>query len=363
MVFPRPEFMRLALRLARRGVGKTSPNPAVGAVVVKDGKVVGAGYHRAAGLPHAEVEAIRSAGGRTRGADLYVTLEPCVHRGRTGPCTEAILAAGIRRVAAAMLDPNPLVSGKGISVLGAAGIPVATGMLERDARALNRPYCRWISTGRPYVTLKLALSLDGQIAGASGESRWISGERSRALVHRMRGASDAVLVGGGTLRRDDPALSCRIRGGRDPKRVIVTSRPGEIGPRRIFREGRGEVILVCPRGVPSRDLERARRAGARVLLLTARRGKVAAKELLTALGREGIASLLVEGGSTIAGWLISENAVDRFAFFLAPVILGEGVRAVAGWSAGSPADGKRLVIESVRRAGEDILVTAVAASA
>ncbi|MCL5884668.1 MAG: bifunctional diaminohydroxyphosphoribosylaminopyrimidine deaminase/5-amino-6-(5-phosphoribosylamino)uracil reductase RibD [Deltaproteobacteria bacterium] len=363
MTFPRPEFMRLALRLARRGVGKTSPNPAVGAVVVKGGMVVGSGYHRAAGFPHAEVEAIRAAGKRAPGADLYVTLEPCAHRGRTGPCTEEVLAAGIRRVAAAMVDPNPLVSGKGVSVLEGAGVQVVTGLFEREAMALNRPYCRWISTGRPYVTLKLAISLDGQIAGASGESRWISGERSRALAHRMRSVSDAVLVGGGTLRRDDPVLSCRIRGGRDPKRVIVTSRLGNIGRRRLFREGCGEVIIACPSGVPSRDVEGARRLGAKVLSLPSRGGRIAAKDLMSALGKEGITSLLVEGGALTAGWLIAENAVDRFVLFLSPVVLGEGIRAVGGWSARSPAEGKKVVIESVRRVGEDVLVTAVAAPA
>lgn len=362
MDFPRPDHMRLALRLARRGVGRTSPNPAVGAVVVRRGRVVGQGFHRAAGLPHAEVEAIRAAGPRARGADLYVTLEPCAHRGRTGPCTEAIREAGIRRVAAAMVDPNPLVSGRGVAVLRRAGVAVAVGLLEREARELNRPYCRWIATGRPYVTLKLALSLDGRIAAASGESRWISGERSRALVHRMRAAADAVLVGGGTLRIDDPVLSCRIPGGRDPKRVVVTSRPGEIAGRRILAEPGGGLIVACPRTVPAGEAERVRALGARVLRLPSRGGRIAANVLLAALGREGIASLLVEGGARTAGWLVSEGAVDRFVFFLAPVLLGEGVGAVAGWGAASPSGGRRLVIESVRRVGEDLIVAGVAAA-
>lgn len=350
----------MALRLARRGAGKTSPNPAVGAVVVRAGRVAGAGYHRAAGLPHAEVEAIRAAGARAPGADLYVTLEPCAHWGRTGPCTEAIAAAGIRRVAAAMVDPNPLVRGKGIARLRAAGIPVHVGLFEAEARALNRPYCRWIETRRPYVTLKLAMSLDGQIAGASGESRWISGERSRALVHRMRAASDAVLVGGGTLRRDDPALTCRIPGGRQPKRVIVTSRLADLAARRIMKESGGDVIVACPGGVSRRDVLGASRAGARVLRLPARAGRIRADDLLTALGGEGIASLLVEGGAATAGWLIAEGAIDRFVLFLAPVFLGEGIRAVTGWAAAAPDGGRRVRIESVRRAGGDLVVTAEA---
>jgi len=353
--------MRLALRLARRGLGRTSPNPAVGAVVVWRGQVVGTGYHRAAGLPHAEVEALREAGSRARGADLYVTLEPCAHRGRTGPCTEAIAAAGIRRVAAAMGDPNPLVAGRGFGALRAAGIEVAAGLLEEQARALTRGYCRWITARRPYVTLKLALSLDGQIGAASGDSRWISGERARALVHRMRAEADAVLIGGGTLRRDDPALSCRLRGGRDPRRVVVTSRLEGIGARRLFREGKGEVILACPRGVPRSEVERARRLGAKVLVLPARRGRIAAKDLLSALGEHEVTSVLVEGGSRVAGWLLGEGAVDRVVFFVAPVLLGEGVRAVAGWAPSSVSRGLCVAVESVRRAGGDLVIEGVLA--
>ena len=212
MPFPDPRFMRLALRLARRGAGRTSPNPAVGAVLVRKGTVVGAGYHRAAGMPHAEAEALRAAGAASRGADLYVTLEPCAHMGRTGPCTGAIIAAGVRRVAAAMQDPNPKVAGRGFRALRRAGITVVRGMMEEEARSLNRPYCRWVVSGRPFVTLKLAVSLDGQIATADGESRWISGEPARKMVHRMRSEADAVLVGGETFRRDAPLLTVRGRG-------------------------------------------------------------------------------------------------------------------------------------------------------
>lgn len=358
MPFPDAAHMRAALRLARKGLGRTSPNPAVGAVLVRGGKVVGAGYHRKAGLPHAEVEAIRAAGAAARGADLYVTLEPCAHTGRTGPCTEAILSAGIRRVAAAMQDPNPLVAGKGFAALRSAGVEVAAGVLERDARELNAGYCRWIVTGRPYVTLKLAMSMDGQIAARSGSSRWISGEKARAMVHRMRSESDAVLVGGGTFRADDPLLTARVPGATDPKRVVLTSHPGRLAGSRMVREGAAEVIVVCPRGVPERDLERARGLGARVVLLPARRGRVGAGALLRALGREGIASVLVEGGGRTAGWLLAEGAVDRFVFFIAPMLLGEGVRAFSGFSAGRVAQGRGIAVRSVRRVGDDLMVTA-----
>ncbi len=358
MPFPDAAHMRTALRLARKGLGRTSPNPAVGAVLVRDGSVVGAGYHRKAGLPHAEVEAIRAAGEAARGADLYVTLEPCAHTGRTGPCTGAIAAAGIRRVAAAMQDPNPLVAGKGFAALRAAGVGVASGLLEREARDLNTGYCRWIVSGRPYVTLKLAMSMDGQIAARSGSSRWISGEKARAIVHRMRSQSDAVLVGGGTLRADDPLLTARLPGGRDPKRVVLTSRPDRLAGSRMVREGASQVIVVCPRGVRARDAERARAAGVRVIALPARGGRVGAAALLRALGREGIASLLVEGGGRTAGWLLAEGAVDRFIFFIAPMLLGEGVRAFAGFSARRVADGCGLAVRSVRRVEDDLMVTA-----
>ena len=356
MSFPDPRFMRLALRLARRGVGKTSPNPAVGAVLVRKGTVVGEGYHRAAGMPHAEVEALRAAGPASRGADLYVTLEPCAHAGRTGPCTEAIIAAGVRRIAAAMKDPNPNVAGRGFRALRRAGIPVVRGMMENEARFLNRPYCRWVATGRPFVTLKLALSLDGQIATAGGESRWISGEVARKLVHRMRSETDAVLVGGETFRRDAPLLTARVRGGRNPRRVIVTSKIiGVARSKRFLGEG-GEVIVVAPRGVPREETDRLRSLGIRVLLLPARNGQIGAGAFLDALGKEGITSLLAEGGGKTAGWLVEAGAVDRYVLFFAPLLLGEGVRSVAGFSVRHLKEGRRLAVTSVTRAGGDILV-------
>ena len=358
MTFPQAEFMRMALRLARRGVGRTSPNPAVGAVVVRGGKVVGRGYHRAAGLPHAEVEAIRDAGPGVSGADLYVTLEPCCHVGRTGPCTEAILSAGIRRVAAAMRDPNPLVSGRGISTLRRAGLIVAVGLLEEEARLLNRPYSRWIDSGKPYVTLKLAMSLDGQIAASDGTSRWISSEASRRMVHRMRAESDAVLVGGTTFREDDPLLTSRIPGGRDPRRIILTSRLTGLAGRRLFSRGKGEIVFVCRRGVSGAAVNRVVALGARVLRLPARDGRISAGIFLKALGNEGVTSLLVEGGGRTAGWLVSAGAVDRIVFFLAPLLLGEGIRAIAGYRARSIAGGRKLEITDVRRAGTDLVVTA-----
>ncbi len=358
MSFPSPEFMRMAIRLARKGAGRTSPNPAVGAVLVRGGKVVGRGYHRAAGLPHAEIEAIRAAGAAARGADLYVTLEPCCHFGRTGPCTEAILAAGIRRVAASMKDPNPRVSGRGIATLKKAGIEVAVGLHESEARDLNRAYGHWIVTGKPFVTLKLAMSMDGRIASSTGSSRWISGEKSRETVHRMRAEADAVLVGGETFRRDDPLLTSRVRGGRDPKRVILTSRLSALSGKRIFRDGKGEVLFACPQDVSPRDEKRVVSLGGRVLRLPARRGIVSPQDLLRALGREGVTSLLVEGGGRTAGRFVAAGAVDRFVFFVAPLLLGDGVPAVSGFASRTVAGGRKLAIKDVMRIGEDWMVTA-----
>lgn len=358
MPFPDPRFMRAALALARKGAGRTAPNPAVGAVVVRRGAIVGRGFHRAAGMPHAEVEAIRDAGGAARGADLYVTLEPCDHHGRTGPCTGAIVAAGIRRVAAAMGDPDPRVAGRGFRVLAAAGIQVAEGLLGAEAAALNEGYVRRIETGRPFVTLKLALSLDGRIAAASRASRWITGERARRLVHRMRDRADAVLVGAGTLRADDPLLTARVRGGRDPIRVVVATRPAGLERSRILREGSGGVLVAVPEGFSPGTAARLGARGAKVLRLPAPRGRIAVPDLLAALGREGIASLLVEGGGAVAGAFVAAGAVDRYVFFFGPVLLGEGVTAVAGFRPPVPGEGRKLAFRSARRVGEDLVVVA-----
>jgi len=358
MDFPHPEFMRLALRLARRGAGRTSPNPAVGAVLVKRGKVVGAGFHRAAGMPHAEVEALREAGAAARGADLYVTLEPCAHTGRTGPCAQAIIEAGVKRVAAGMQDPNPVVAGKGFRALRSAGIPVVCGVMEKEAGFLNRGYCRWVVSGRPFVTLKLAVSLDGQIAAASGESRWISGEPARKIVHRMRSEADAVLVGGRTFRRDAPRLTSRTRGGRNPRRVIVTSRASGLDRIGRFPDTGGEVIVVASRSIPRERAKRLRSLGIRLLLLPSRKGRVEAGAFLDALGREGVTSLLAEGGGETAGWLIEAGAVDRYVMFIAPLLLGEGIRSIAGFAARRLNEGKRLVITKTVKAGGDIMVVA-----
>jgi len=356
--FPRAAFMAEAIRLARKGVGRTAPNPSVGAVVVRGGRVVGRGFHAAAGEAHAEAVALRDAGRRARGADLYVTLEPCDHQGRTGPCTAAILGAGISRVAYAMQDPNPRVLGRGARRLREAGLEVHEGLLSEEARRLNRGYSRWIVSGVPFVTVKLAVSLDGQIAAATGNSRWISGEAARRAAHRLRSEADAVLVGGRTARLDDPLLTARVRGGRDPRRLVLTSKPSALLGSRMLRESGGEVLVACPSRVPNRETAPLRALGVRILSLPSRAGKVRAADLLHVLGKEGITSLLVEGGGATAGWLTAEGAVDRYVVFIAPLLMGEGVRALTGWACRGPDSGRRLRFTSVRRIGTDFVVTA-----
>ncbi|MBM3501091.1 MAG: bifunctional diaminohydroxyphosphoribosylaminopyrimidine deaminase/5-amino-6-(5-phosphoribosylamino)uracil reductase RibD, partial [Armatimonadetes bacterium] len=258
--------MRAALALARRGVGRTAPNPPVGAVVVKRGALIGRGYHRAAGQPHAEVEALTDAGPAARGADLYVTLEPCAHHGRTPPCTDAILRAGVRRVCYAVGDPDPKVAGRGHAQLREAGLSVEAGRLARDARELYRAYFKHRLTGTPWGVLKLAGTLDGKVATASGESRWITGESARRHVHRLRNENDAILVGVGTVLADDPQLTTRLRGGRDALRVIIDSR-GRTPPtaRAVVQDSSAGCLIATTAAASRRRVEALRRAGAEVI--------------------------------------------------------------------------------------------------
>lgn len=323
---------------------------------MKNGQVVGSGWHRAAGLPHAEIEAIASAGEKARGADLYVTLEPCSHHGKTGPCVEAILNAGIRRVVASMEDPNPLVSGNGFRILRASGIEVHTGLMENEARGLNRAWIHWIVSGLPFVTLKLATSLDGQIAGSSGKSRWVTGEKSRTQVHRMRAECDGVLIGAETAVTDDPLLTCRIRGGRNPVRIVVTSRPERLPGLRMFSDPSAKNFVVVPAGTTGPAVERLIAMGAEVVAVPSGNGPMGAHEIISALARRNITSILVEGGGKVAGTFLRAGAVNRLVIFFAPVLFGEAVRSVSGWSASTPADGPRFSISRLRRMGEDLML-------
>ncbi len=348
--------MRAALREARRGLGRTSPNPAVGAVLVKGGRVVGRGHHARAGAPHAEVAAIRAAGARARGADLYTTLEPCDHFGRTPPCSLAILEAGVRRVFSGSSDPNPRVNGRGVRRLRRAGVEVETGLLRAECDALNEPWFRYITTGRPHVTLKMAVTLDGRIATSAGDSRWVSGPESRARVHRLRDAADAVLVGAGTVRADDPRLTTRLPGGggRDPLRVVLDSRLSLPPGLRLFRQRSAARTLVAhvagdPPARPPRGVE--------YLRCRARRGRVDLADLLRKLADRGVTTLLVEGGAEVAGSLLEAGLVDRLLLFVSPRIAGSGPSWTAGPGARRMAAALPVADLAVERVGGDLLLS------
>lgn len=346
--------MRLALREARRGLGRTSPNPAVGALLVKGGRVVGRGHHVQAGAPHAEVMAIRDAGASARGADLYTTLEPCDHFGRTPPCSLAILEAGVRRVFSGSGDPNPSVNGRGIRRLRRAGVDVEAGILREDCDALNEPWFRFITTGRPHVTLKVAATLDGRIATASGESRWVTGPEARAHVHRLRDAVDAVLVGAGTVRADDPRLTARLPGGggRDPVRVVLDSRLELPMTRRLFRQRSEAATLVAHvTGTPPAKAPR----GVEYLRCSARRGRVDLRDLLSRLGERGVTTLLVEGGAEVNRAFLEAGLVDQLLLFVAPTIAGGGIPWIAGKGPARMAEALPVHHLRVRRLGRDLL--------
>jgi len=351
--------MREALALARRGRWRTSPNPAVGAVVVRRGRVVAGGYHRKAGSAHAEVEALGAAGSRASGATLYVTLEPCCTYGRTPPCTDAIIRSGIERVVIGSLDPNPGVDGAGARRLAKAGIKVETGVLGAECSALNETYAKYITSGLPFVTLKLATSLDGRIATHSGESRWITGPEARRFVHRLRSRSDAVMVGSGTVSKDDPELTVRRVRGRDPVRVVLDSRLDVPPGAKVFDHGpggRGPIVFTT-RAAPRARREALRSAGVRVVDVPAASGGLDLRRALCELGRLGVTTLLVEGGGRLAASLLKAGLVDKVIVFLAPIFIGgDGVPAVGGLGGAGLAELPRLTRTSVRRFGEDIMV-------
>ena len=315
-------FMRLALELAARAGDRTRPNPRVGAVVVKRGRVISRAFHRRAGLPHAEVLALRQAGAAARGATLYVTLEPCAHTGRTPPCTEPILKSGVRRVVAAMIDPNPKNRGRGLKILRRGGTAVRAGLLEKEARRLNPVFITWMTRKRPFVTVKVAQSLDGKIATAGGESRWISGPASRRMAHRLRAQADGILVGVETLLKDNPRLTVRgMKTVRPPVRVVLDAFLRTPPRARLF-SAHSPVWIACSTGASRAREQRLHRAGAEVIRFPARKGRVNLPALLRRLAGRGISHLLIEGGGETIASAFSARAVDRVVWITAPKILG-----------------------------------------
>ncbi len=352
--------MDRALALAARGIGLTSPNPVVGAVLVREGEIVGEGAHLRAGAPHAEVVAVAAAGSRARGATCYVTLEPCAHQGRTPPCTSALIAAGVARVVVACLDPNPLVDGRGLTGLRAAGVEVALGLREASARALNRAFFGFIANGRPHVTLKSAMSLDGKIAAADGTSRWITGEAARAEAHRMRFAADAILVGIGTVLQDDPELTVRVPGlpAKEPLRVVADSRLRIPPDARLLSVGDpSRTLVACVAPAPEGPAAALRARGARLIEVPHAAGHVDLRVLLSALVRFDVIAVLAEGGAELGAALLEANLVDRVAFFLAPRLLGGRVApGPIGGLGVALKDAVGLSQVTSRRVGEDILL-------
>jgi len=351
-------FMARALALAAEGLGRTFPNPPVGAVFARGGRVVGEGFHRRAGAPHAEIEALRAAGGRVRGATLYVTLEPCSHHGRTPPCADALVGLGLRRVVVAMVDPNRRVRGRGIAKLRRAGIPVVVGPGADEARLLTAGYRSHVLRGRPLVTLKLAVTLDGRIAAAGGDSRWITSPAARHLAHALRAVSDAVLVGAGTVRADDPRLTCRLPGGHHPVRIVLAGRAFRLPARaRVLARGGPSTWVIAPRGAPAARVAALRRRGVEVLLLPGRRGRVPFASLVRLLGARGLTSLLVEGGGTVAAEALRARVVDRLVLFVAPAILGgDAVAAVGPLGRVRVRDAVRVGGLAVAHVGQDLVL-------
>jgi diaminohydroxyphosphoribosylaminopyrimidine deaminase / 5-amino-6-(5-phosphoribosylamino)uracil reductase len=354
------KYMRLALRLAEKARGRTSPNPMVGAVVVKDGRVIARGYHKRAGEPHAEAIALRKAGGAAKGATLYVTLEPCSHTGkRTPPCSPLVIQSGVKRVVSAMIDPNPKVSGGGLKALRTAGVEVIAGVLEADAKKLNEVFIKHVTKKAPFVTLKIAQTLDGKIATASGESKWITGKAAREWGHRLRDQHDAILVGINTVLKDDPSLTARIAGGRDPLRVIVDSALRiSLQARVIAQRSAAGTIVATLANAPKHKMKKLQAAGAEIVLVKSDKGRVDLRDLMRKLGRMDIMSVLVEGGAEIHASALKSGIVDKVVLFIAPTLM-TGIDSVCSVGGSSPKKLAQTVsLENIttRFVGKDIMV-------
>ena len=353
-------FMRRALRLAGKGEGRTSPNPMVGALVVKDGDIVGSGWHKGPGLPHAEVLALDEAGSKARGSVVYVTLEPCSHHGRTPPCIDALIAASPSEVVISMTDPDARVSGKGIAALEAAGINTRVGVLEPDALKLNEAYAMHRRHGRPFVTLKSAITLDGKTSAFDGSSKWITGAEARRDVHRLRSVSDAVCVGIGTVVADDPSLTVRDAPvkGKQPLRVVVDP-SGRIDPdAKLFHE-QGTVV-VMREGIAPRNKEKIVGAGGEVLAVESKGDGIDLQAMLRSLASRDVMSLLLEGGPSLAASFIEQDLIDKVVLYIAPKLMGgpSAKGLIEGWVAKSIGDAIELRIDDVKAVGKDIRVIA-----
>jgi diaminohydroxyphosphoribosylaminopyrimidine deaminase/5-amino-6-(5-phosphoribosylamino)uracil reductase len=352
--------MRRALELAAQGQGRVEPNPLVGCVLARGAEVIAEGWHRAFGGPHAEVDALAVAGDRAAGATAYVTLEPCCHHGKTPPCTDALIVAGVRRLVAAMRDPFPAVAGRGAEQLAAAGIDVELGVLEAEARSLNAPYLKLVETGVPWVIAKWAMTLDGKIATRAGDSRWISNEVSRAWVHELRGRVDAIVVGSGTALRDDPLLTARPPGPRKAVRVVVDSQASLPLTSRLVETARDYPVIVAA-AISAREENRRRlaEAGCEVLGLAAASSTGRLRELLSELGRRRMTNVLVEGGERLLGQFLDIGEVDEVHAFIAPKLVGgaDAPSPIGGLGAALMADSRLFERVAWRQSGADLHVS------
>lgn len=356
------KFMREALRQARKGFGRTSPNPAVGAVIVENGIVIAKGYHEKAGLPHAEINAIKKADEKASGCTLYVTLEPCNHYGRTPPCTESILKAGISRVVVGMKDPNPNVSGGGSEFLQKNGIDVISGVLEKECRDLNEAFLKYTLEKRPFVIAKAAVTLDGWTATATGHSKWITNDKSRQYVHRLRDQVDAVMVGVGTVLADDPQLTTRLKRGRgkDPLRIVIDSCLRTPPDAKVVNHtSSADTIIAVGSEVPATALERFEKNGVWTMSCPTTNGRIDLTALMDILAEKSVSSILLEGGATLAGAMLRKKLVDKYHVFTAPKILGggDGIPMVAGVGPKKMDHSVLLKDVQFRRFGNDIMVT------
>jgi len=354
-------YMKLALEEAQKGVGRTSPNPAVGALIVKDGVIVGKGYHKKAGTPHAEIHAMNDTSCSLDGTTIYVTLEPCSHTGRTPPCCEAIASAGINRVVIGMMDPNPLVNGRGVSYLQNNGIEVVTGVLQDKCENLNLPFLKYIQTSLPYMVMKAGVSLDGRLNYQSGVSGWITGEESGTRVHQLRDSFDSIMVGCGTILADNPSLTTRLQDtkhSRDPVRIVLDSSLSSPLSAKIYnQESEASTIIFCSKNTDEIKKSSFEGKGVRVLTVDTDSKGLNLKQVLTRIGEEGLCSVLVEGGASLHGSLLREQLYDYAYLFYATVFAGDsGQSLVGGLEVKSSKVAPRVLEPKFQQLGDDMLV-------
>ncbi|WP_371370935.1 bifunctional diaminohydroxyphosphoribosylaminopyrimidine deaminase/5-amino-6-(5-phosphoribosylamino)uracil reductase RibD [Sporomusa aerivorans] len=353
-------YMRQALAISEYATGRTSPNPLVGAVIVKDGRIVGQGWHRQAGTPHAEIHALTQAGDLAKDATIYVTLEPCSHHGRTGPCADALIAAGIKKTVVAMTDPNPLVAGNGLKKLKAAGIEVVEGVLAAEAAKQNEVFIKWISTGLPFGILKTAMSLDGKIAAYTGHSQWITGPAAREQVHKLRDTHDAILVGIGTVLADNPQLTARLpQGGKNPVRIIIDSLARTPLTANVVADKEAPTIIAVSQAAPVERIAALRNRGVEVLEIDSMQSGINLRQLFTVLGERRISSIFIEGGTRINAAVLNANLIDKVYAFIAPKIIGGQTAPSPVGGEGIPSVDQAISLEDVttKNIGNDMLIS------